>query len=116
MKIPPRKNFDLTNLVNQKMPEYCEFKDKNLSQYFTNERRISHLKENGLITEQGFIINNPEQYMKRKELYNQIVAKNLSVKKEKEKVVSPKKIQAGFKNPYDEVPPLVRSRLKKRAV
>lgn len=86
------------------MPEYCEFKDKYLAEYFSNNKRLNHLKGNGLITKDGYIINRPEQYMKKKEIYDKIVMQNLSMKKEREKVISPKKVKVEYINPYDQIP------------
>lgn len=37
-------------MIHYHMPVYNELKDKNLSFYYNNEKRINYLKEKGLLT------------------------------------------------------------------
>ncbi len=90
------KNFDLTNLQNSKMKEYNALRDTNLSSYFTSEQRRHHLQNVGLITEKGYIINKPEEYLKKKDLYQKIYEKQI-----KQEALNDQKIQNEFTyNPY----------------
>lgn len=54
------------------MKTYNALRDVNLSTYFTSDKRRNHLEKMGLITEKGYIINKPEEYLKKKELYRKI--------------------------------------------
>lgn len=91
-------------MIHYHMPEYSELKDKNLSFYFNNEKRINYLKEKGLLTKEGYIINRQEDFLKKKEIYEKILQEKSQNKKDKEKIVSNEKVTKEKYNPYNEKP------------
>lgn len=61
--------FSLNGLVNQRMGDYNGLKDQHLQGFFYSRKRKEILVKNGLITTDGYIINRPEEYLKKKEIY-----------------------------------------------
>ena len=64
-----RPQFSMNGLILAKMSEYDGLRDYNLQPFFGNEYRRRVLIKNGLITDDGYIVRNPEEYLKKKEIY-----------------------------------------------
>lgn len=68
-KIPVPKPFTLNGLVLEKMGKYNGLKDEHLQGFFCSQKRKMILIKNGLISPDGFIINRPEEYLKKIAVY-----------------------------------------------
>lgn len=68
-----KKPFNLKGLILEKMQKYNGLKDQHLQGFFYSEKRKQILIKNGLITPDGYIINRPEEYLKKKDLYKKTV-------------------------------------------
>lgn len=55
------------------MDEYNGLRDQNLFGFFCSNSKKKHLQKMGLITKKGYIINKPEEYLRKKELYKKIL-------------------------------------------
>ena len=51
------------------MNGYDGLKDDHLQPFFSRQNRRHILIKNGLITEDGYIVRKPEEYLKKKEIY-----------------------------------------------
>lgn len=80
------------------MQEYNGLYDPNLYGYFRCNDKMKHLQKQGLITKKGYIINKPEEYLRKKQLYKKIFQEEKLEKKVKNKSVLKRKNQ----NPYKE--------------
>jgi hypothetical protein len=76
---PPRKlsqgahqrpQFSMNGLILARMHEYDGLRDCNLQPFFSNQVRRRVLVKNGLITDDGYIVRNPDEYLKKKDLYS----------------------------------------------
>lgn len=63
-----RTSFNLNGLPNMKMNVYDGLRDRNLRGHFASNLRRRHLIRMGLITKEGGVIKNPEDYLRKKEL------------------------------------------------
>jgi hypothetical protein len=63
------KPFSLNGLVNHKMTTYEGLRDKHLQGFFYSKKRKEVLVKNGLITMEGYIIRRPDEYLKKKEVF-----------------------------------------------
>ena len=68
-KITVQKPFTLNGLVLEKMGKYNGLKDAHLQGFFCSQKRKMILMKNGLISPDGFIINRPEEYLKKIAVY-----------------------------------------------
>jgi len=64
-----KPQFSMTGLILARMTEYDGLRDQNLQPFFVSQYRRRVLIKNGLITEDGYIIRHPEEYLKKKEIY-----------------------------------------------
>lgn len=64
----------------------------------------------GLITRNGYIINKPEEYLRKKALYKKLLEEE---KIEKKKLGEKKKLTSKVKNPYKENEEVTRTGVKK---
>ena len=90
-KDPPP--FSLNGLIHNKMDYYNSLKDSHLQPFFSRTNRRKILIKNGLVTEEGYIVRKPEEYLKKKELYLKQFEEE-----EMERSHSPNKSKAG--SPY----------------
>jgi hypothetical protein len=68
-KTSSKPGFDLRGLNKAKMTEYDGLRDGFLQPFFSSGIRKEALVRNGLVTNGGFIVKNPEVYLKKKELH-----------------------------------------------
>lgn len=61
--------FNTNGLINEKMQNYNGLKDNHLQGFFYSDKRKIILIKNGLITPDGYLINKPEEYLKKKDMY-----------------------------------------------
>lgn len=54
------------------MKTYDGLKDENLQAFFYSKDKKKHLQKMGLITKKGYIIEKPEEYLRRKEFYKKV--------------------------------------------
>ena len=54
------------------MREYDGLKDENLQSFFYSNDKKKHLQKMGLITRKGYIIEKPDEYLRRKEFYKKV--------------------------------------------
>ena len=94
-----KKSFDLNGLNNYQLNEYNGLKDNFLQGFFCTDKRKHHLIKMGLITKDGYIVNNPEEYLRKKELYNKIYGAETKESKKRSKTQAKKTF-----NPYRENP------------
>ncbi len=80
------------------MSEYNGLRDYNLSGFFCSKEKKNHLIKMGMITKKGYIIQKPEEYLRKKELYKKIYEEETLTKTKKKKNKTIKK----KKNPYKE--------------
>jgi hypothetical protein len=64
-----KPGFSLNGLVLSHMDEYNGLRDDNLQLFFSQVNRKKILVKNGLITEDGYIVKKPEEYLKKKVMY-----------------------------------------------
>lgn len=63
-----KRSFDLSGMQHMPSTEYNALKDEHLKSYFYCERIRKHLQKQHLITRDGYIIENPEEYRKNQRL------------------------------------------------
>jgi hypothetical protein len=68
----PKYPFSLQGLILQKMEEYNALSDNHLTEYLSKQRCQEILIQNGLLTDEGFIVCRPNDYLAKKELYEKI--------------------------------------------
>ena len=95
-----KKDFSLYGLQNKKMDKYNGLKDSNLQGFFCNKKRKKHLYKMGLITKNGYIINKPEEYLRKRELYKKIYY--VEKKNNNKKISKAKTVDKKIRNPYKE--------------
>ena len=93
--------FSMTGLILEKMPNYNGLKDEHLQGFFFNDKRKRILIKNGLITNEGFLIKKPVEYLKKKDIFQK--TKLIEIKHNEIKVcpygeIIPKMKQQGLLN------------------
>ena len=58
--------FVLQGLEKKKPEKYNALLDKHCKRFLTNNNNISYFKEKGLVTDQGYVISEPERRAKKK--------------------------------------------------
>lgn len=81
------------------MKFYDGLRDNNLQGFFCSGDKKKHLQKMGLITRNGYIINKPDEYLRKKELYKKLLEDERGEKKKK---AQSKKLTNKVKNPYKE--------------
>lgn len=93
-----RRSFCLDGFINAKMDQYNGLKDDLLQGFFCNDQRKKHLIKMGLVTKDGYVVNKPEEYLRKKALYNKIYGlENKEAKGKRSKTFNKK-----VKNPYQD--------------
>jgi hypothetical protein len=64
-----KPDFSLNGLIFSRMDEYDGLRDENLQVFFAKNNRKRILVKNGLITEDGYIVKKPDEYLKKRDLY-----------------------------------------------
>lgn len=67
VQLPP---FDMKGLILTKMTEYNALQDTFLQDFLSKKNRKEILIKNGLLTENGFIICRPNDFIEKREMYN----------------------------------------------
>lgn len=91
---PRRRQFDTNGNIHLKPLEYNALKDEHLKGFFYSKRIRNHLESMSLVTKDGYIIENPEEYWKHKKIIRQHYRNNSTgrkIKKKKKKKKSKKK-------------------------
>lgn len=92
-----KPDFSLNGLILSRMGEYDGLRDENLQVFFAKNNRKKILVKNGLITEDGYIVKKPEEYLKKKDLYFKANAQTEESNHIRAKTFEKKKV-----NPYKE--------------
>ena len=93
-----KRSFCLNGLPNDKMDQYDGLKDDFLQGFFCNEQRKKHLVKMGLVTKDGYVVNKPEEYLRKKALYKKLYGlENKEGKGKRSKTFNKK-----TKNPYED--------------
>lgn len=96
VKKKTKKSFNLCGLQNQHMDQYNGLKDEFLQNFFCSDQRKKHLVKMGMVTKEGYVVNKPEEYLRKKALYNKLYGLENKEKKGKRSKTFNKKV----KNPY----------------
>ena len=78
------------------MDQYNGLKDEFLQGFFCSDERKKHLIKMGMVTKDGYVVNKPEEYLRKKALYNKLYGLENKQKKGKRSKTFTKKA----KNPY----------------
>jgi hypothetical protein len=92
-----KNGFSLNGLILEKMKVYDGLRDNFLQPFFSNNNRKQILIKNGLVTDDGYIVKKPDEYLKKKNLYFKSNYTPEEVTKQKANTVDDKKF-----NPYKE--------------
>lgn len=68
----PKSPFQMQGLILEKMREYNGLTDENLIDFLTKPARLETFVRNGLITEEGFIVARPNDYLVKKDTYDKV--------------------------------------------
>ena len=96
-----RQSFNLNGLQHDHMEQYNGLKDEFLQGFFCNEKRKYHLIKMGMVTKDGYVVNKPEEYLRKKALYNKLYGLENKQKKGKRSKTFNKKPKNPYSNEVD---------------